>query len=443
MAAPINASWADNDISDSNLNQTTYGQGTSFPATWPTTRIFWRTDTNVLYKNTGSEGTPTWSALTGNNLKTYLTLSTTIGDYSSPANAVATSEALGTASFIEVFTTNSGFTQTGTLVTVDSGTADKLSFDNANNGTDRRVHKSLGLTLSNTAWVARFEYRFSASTAPAHLIFHVSSGAGDPYNATLDAIGISHTSDVANELQLFASDGASKTYAGASQYVSISVNTTYYVELARTSATSARLKVFSDSGYTSQVGTTQTLTIASGTQTLTTFGASCNAVGSSSRYLTATVDNLSIYDASVYYSAGLSYDTSTSTYWKSNSEANPAIYVDLTSDREIVGIALNINTTDTTVSAFKVRASTDTTFTDAENIAYVNESNFTNNTWRYLPINFLTSNRRYIQFYGVDTGVFSIYEIKVRYGVSDTAKILGMRVGTRTVDSADSFVDSN
>lgn len=138
------------------------------------------------------------------------------------------------------------------------------------------------------------------------------------------------------------------------------------------------------------------------------------------------------------------YDDNTDTYWKSDSEASPAIYVDLSgSAREIVGIALNINKTETTITAIKIRASTDTSFSDAENIAYVNISDFTENTWRFLANNFLADDRRYVQFIGVGTGILAIYGIKVRYGISDLIKILTHQHRTRTVDSADSFVDAS
>lgn len=63
MASPVDASWNNNVLSDGNLNQTTYGQGTSFPSTWSTSRLFWRTDLKQLYQNTGTEGTPSWELL--------------------------------------------------------------------------------------------------------------------------------------------------------------------------------------------------------------------------------------------------------------------------------------------------------------------------------------------------------------------------------------------
>ena len=65
MAAPFDAPWATETITDGKLNKVTIGQGTSFPSTWLVDRLFWRTDTNLVYKNIGSEGTPVWEAIGG------------------------------------------------------------------------------------------------------------------------------------------------------------------------------------------------------------------------------------------------------------------------------------------------------------------------------------------------------------------------------------------
>ena len=60
MVAPITADWAGNVVSNTNLNATTYGQGTSFPSTYNVTRLFWRTDLGRMYYNKGTLGSPVW-----------------------------------------------------------------------------------------------------------------------------------------------------------------------------------------------------------------------------------------------------------------------------------------------------------------------------------------------------------------------------------------------
>jgi len=60
MAAPVDLKWNNNVLDDITLDKVTYGQGTSFPATWPANRLFLRTDTELLYTNTGTEASPTF-----------------------------------------------------------------------------------------------------------------------------------------------------------------------------------------------------------------------------------------------------------------------------------------------------------------------------------------------------------------------------------------------
>ena len=64
MTAPLTGSWSGLVVSGGNLDSTTYGQGSSFPSTWNTARLFWRTDTHKLYKNSGTLSSPTWTELT-------------------------------------------------------------------------------------------------------------------------------------------------------------------------------------------------------------------------------------------------------------------------------------------------------------------------------------------------------------------------------------------
>lgn len=60
MVDPKIQSWTGGIVSGSNLDPTTYGQGTSFPSSWDVTRLFWRSDLKRLYYNKGTEGSPLW-----------------------------------------------------------------------------------------------------------------------------------------------------------------------------------------------------------------------------------------------------------------------------------------------------------------------------------------------------------------------------------------------
>jgi len=55
----------DDAITDVIFNERTWGWDTAFPATWPANGWFWRTDENILYQNTGTEGVPVFTARSG------------------------------------------------------------------------------------------------------------------------------------------------------------------------------------------------------------------------------------------------------------------------------------------------------------------------------------------------------------------------------------------
>lgn len=63
MTEAIDESWNRTDATDDVLNKTTYGQGTVFPSTWPTNRIFFRTDRKRLYSNIGILIAPVWEGV--------------------------------------------------------------------------------------------------------------------------------------------------------------------------------------------------------------------------------------------------------------------------------------------------------------------------------------------------------------------------------------------
>lgn len=64
MAAPIDDKWSGNELSDSTLDQTTIGMKGSNPTNFPQYRPYIRTDLGEWYYNTGTYGTPTYSAMT-------------------------------------------------------------------------------------------------------------------------------------------------------------------------------------------------------------------------------------------------------------------------------------------------------------------------------------------------------------------------------------------
>jgi hypothetical protein len=94
MGAPVDSAWNSNVLSDGNLNLTTYGQGTSFPSTWSTSRLFWKTDSKQIYQNIGTEGSPVWKQLGGSDPAPnshILPYDQTISNYTTPTTYTAVS----------------------------------------------------------------------------------------------------------------------------------------------------------------------------------------------------------------------------------------------------------------------------------------------------------------------------------------------------------------
>lgn len=105
------------------------------------------------------------------------------------------------------------------------------------------------------------------------------------------------------------------------------------------------------------------------------------------------------------------YDDNTSTHWQSNAEVNPKIYVDGAAAKNFLGLAiwLHANNTETEIA---VRCSTDTTFTSGENTRTILATSLTAGAWNYIRFNLV--NARYIEIYGNSGSslVLAISEIK-------------------------------
>jgi hypothetical protein len=99
MAAPLDAPWNTNTLSDAILGEVTVGKGTSDPTTWEVGRMFLRTDTGVLSYNSGTEGTPVWTAIGGDSTTGSTTPVTVTSDAALADGAIrlGNQEALPTA----------------------------------------------------------------------------------------------------------------------------------------------------------------------------------------------------------------------------------------------------------------------------------------------------------------------------------------------------------
>ena len=219
--------------------------------TYDTTKTHW---TESTY-NAGSGGT--WADDTGIDGNFKFTLAD-VGDVK-PTNVQDNSIMVekdtarrywfsaGTAiSFEDDYTSNTGWTQTGSKVTVDSGKSDWVDANAAaTNDSLQQVIKSLGITLSDTAWTADFTYINNGGTVGGYP-FVFQSGTGNYDSASNDAITMSE--DNPNKIKINTKNGG--TYVAGSSTIAVSSGTTYYIRIQRTSATDIKLSAFTDSART-------------------------------------------------------------------------------------------------------------------------------------------------------------------------------------------------
>ena len=154
--------------------------------------------------------------------------------------------------FSDDYTTNSGWTQVGTLIDVDNIVADKVGATAVPANAEHRVYKTLGVTLSDTLWYAEFDFKLNSRSGAVDyeiLPFLLTAGTGDPGTATQDYCGFDtyQAAGPVQKVRVHVRDGATNTYG---TLIDITLTTQYYFRLERTTAINLRISIFTDSGRT-------------------------------------------------------------------------------------------------------------------------------------------------------------------------------------------------
>lgn len=276
---------------------------------------------------------------------------TTSTAFITPSSASASSYKLGTASFTDNYSSTSGWTQTGASsggIAVTGGAATADAWQGGSAANQRSLYKSLGVTLSNSRWIADIEYRFTAEAAGGTFyILALTAGTGwhGDTNISQDGIAASHNKnpDGTNCLKIISQDGTS--VAGSAGCINISASTTYYLRLERTSSTETTLSVFTDSNrLTHASGSPITFTIPSTVTGLATL-MHINQIGDGTgNTLTATLDNVAVYDSSAAteWQPSNTIDSNASTEWQNavSSESGAYIYFDMNAAKSVAAIRI-------------------------------------------------------------------------------------------------------
>lgn len=158
-----------------------------------------------------------------------------------------------------------------------------LKFYNAADGSDDRVVKKFAIPLPADNWIADFDYKFTASSAPTHWVFVLTT---TPLNLEFlppsERIGVVHG---VGDDQLFISASAD------SHPISIYPNINYFVRLERTPA-QLTLSIFSDAERNMQVVGSPASILLKPTDypNLNYLQHSTLLIGGSGRTLTAEID---------------------------------------------------------------------------------------------------------------------------------------------------------
>ena len=278
----------------------------------------------------------------------------------------------------------------------------------------------MGAIINDTKWVLRFKLILSTVTEAGNrqLIIGFSSVTErDNSTTSQDFIGMAmHSIDTT--FNAVDADGVVMDSKSSQAFAENLAAQTLWVEIIRVSTTSFTVELFSDAFSTSIEK--ETVAIDATVASLRYLAVQSLEV-SGSGAVTGTMDDVEFWDAVATTTEAepdtiddMARDDSTATLWKSTSEVAPAIYADMGSAVDIVGVAIWPHA-DTTVTEIKIRCSTDATFSDAENVRTITYSNLTEGAYNYIRFNRLGSDRRYLQIIGTDAGslILAINEIKV------------------------------
>lgn len=375
--------------------------------------------------------------------------STTICDYTTPCNVIAKSCC---STFSDRFCTYStqcaadtAWPTTDTTNLRVNISNDNIDFDSETGAcaaTDNVIVHDLGAccTVSDSAWVLDFELIFTTqgvANPSAAVYFGISSNNQcNDATASQDFIGWQRVFLVTTSSRKWLSNDSNGAAlpghgGGDSGTCETLANcTTFYFRIRRLTTTTYEAIRFTDAGRScaavTLAGTVSACTTGLRFIKFITSGAPCGA------RMIGTVDNVILYDGITCPDCvGKAIDNNNCTQWISTSQTNPAIIVDMGAAKDMSAMVIRKDVA-TTSTEIKIRVSTDTTFTDSENVRVVKTACLTAGTDKFIRFNRLTEDRRFLQVIGTDTDarVLAIDEMKVRIPTDFTRRHEHKKIST-------------
>jgi len=400
-----------------------YNQETE-PIGWEDGDLWSQPSTDSLFLNVGGTATAIGGEVVSDQV--IMPYSTTIGDYTAPTAAVTSSDGgwlisddftsyANDAAAALVYPTNDA-----ALIHVDAATND-LEFDWTNSGASKILYRDLGDgVVSDTKWILRAKFNFSnvgENTINTYPI-GMQSQTGDSA-ATGDYIQTFYS----NVIQQLYGDGVSMLGGSAGSGVPTppTISTDQYWELARLTATSSAFKVFSDE-FVTQQGDTNTGTPAAGITNLR-YIKCFNRKDTGGGQITGVIEWIKFYNNLDFVpDASQLIADDTSQYWQSEEGIGESCYVDCGGSSINIGaVAVYIDKTILTETQIKIRGSTDTTFTDAENLRTCEVTELATG-WNYLRFNI--KNFRYLQIIGSSGSNLVLQANEIKYETYTDSEII-------------------
>jgi len=406
--------------SDAGEDLTTKGDVHGFSS--ENTRVPVGVDGTVLTARASDSYGIAWEAAAGGDVPAAILIqnvTSTIGDYAQPESATASSAAAGAALNVTDDFSDSGSWSLSSIDSIGSGTM--LHNDTSSDSGDFTSYEALPSPLSDDSdWTLDFDMKWNSvaggGSGGGYWFFGLGNNASNGAMTTSPALvfGMIHNG-ADNNCSMQSWNGSTWTNQGYTGNGNAgSSGTWYYFRLYRSGGT-IYAKLFTDSGRTSQQGATVSFT----TSSLGSFSywmATNDPTGTSStKAFNANVDNLDLTGTAAGNPASNAVDDNTATYWKSDSETNPNIYVDLTnaaSDVNLSQLALYPNA-DSTETQIKVQYGTNAGGTGSwTDLRTINYSDLTNGQYNYIRFNNVIG--RYVRIYGNNGAakVLALNEIK-------------------------------
>lgn len=174
---------------------------------------------------------------------------------------------------------------------------DNIDYDVIRDTSNDTLQHDLGFTISDSAWVLRFKHNITTITkgTGAQQLIYLGSDTGSS-SVSMDALGLYINGDTTSQFgTLFADGAAPEASLTNDQVVTLAASDLRYFEIKRTSTTNLSIEWFSDSNFSTSLGSFNK-TIGAGIVGLQHIKITNIEDTNFSGQIIGTIDNIEFYD---------------------------------------------------------------------------------------------------------------------------------------------------